>query len=176
MTNDKIEEEILKKSLEGIKINNFMIVKGHVQTAIYLTKTEYEKEINKNNGEWNKIVSEKQKEINDLKFKLQRTAKVWYDKGFNDNQIKTSKKVEELKKIIGKNALKRDWDYIKEIDEIFTLQNQTPQVKEKDRLRSSVEWPARDKPQRDKPQREEFSAVKKNGCSNNSSSPEEDLK
>ena len=147
MTNDKIEEEILKKSLEGVEYNNFIITRGHIQKAISLIKAEYEKEINKNNGEWNKIVSEKQKEINDLKEEVERrklsgknfdeliedkaiqmTYPRAFEKGLRFFEEQTSKKVEELKKIIGKNALKRDWDYIKEIDEIFTPSEiQSPQ-------------------------------------------------
>ena len=137
--------------------------------AISLTKTEYEKEINKNNGEWNKIVSEKQKEINDLKFKLQRTAKVWYDKGFNDNQIKTSKKVEELIDKIDKELRHNVIEF--ELNDVPCCVKDVKVMHDflinlKDELFS---------PQNHIPQREEFSAVKKNGCSNNSYSPEEDF-
>ena len=158
MTNDKIEEEILKKSLEGIKINNFMIVKGHVQTAISLIKAEYKKEINDLKEELKK----KQKHYDEL-YQIRID-----DLKFQEEQ--TSKKVEELIDKIDKELRHNVIEF--ELNDVPCCVKDVKVMHDflinlKDELFS---------PQNHIPQREEFSAVKKNGCSNNSSSPEEDLK
>lgn len=156
MTNDKIEEEILKKSLEGVEYNNFIITRGHIQKAISLTRAEYEKEIN-DLKEMEKIYIEISEEF--LEFKEQTSKKVEEFENKYDFLLKGNFTPEQL---LAMAYLK------KEFDEIFTLQNQTPQVKEKDRLRSPEEKPARNKPQR-----EEVNNRKAQNLSD--SSPEEDL-
>ena len=87
-------------------------------------KKKFEKE-GLNLDEIKELMSLYEKEINDLK----EMEKIYIEisEEFLEFKEQTSKKVEELKKIIGKNALKRDWDYIKEIDEIFPPQNNIPQ-------------------------------------------------
>ena len=136
MINDKIEE-LKKKTPCGkyFKVEdricgeeyNLAEEFGENPHNIFLMRIWYCKDCVKRTFPYLKAKEEYEKEINDLKREIKRLTVYGESPTVTYEKEQTSKKVEELKKIIGKNALKRDWDYIKEIDEIFPPQNNIPQ-------------------------------------------------